>query len=88
MSMILSKVLSKYQITLPKEVVAALHIGRGDVLKCEIHNGKVLFSPVIVEEAYSEADFKKFDELYNRPQNRGKVYGSKEEALKHLKRLR
>ena len=88
MSMILSKVLSKYQITLPKEVVMALHIGKGDVLKCEIYQGKVLFSPVIVEEAYSEEDLKEFNELYNHPQNKGKIYSSKEEALKHLKRLR
>lgn len=88
MSMILSKVLSKYQITLPKEVVMALHIGKGDVLKCEIHNGKVLFSPVIVEEPYSEEDLQKFDELYNHPKNKGKVYRTQEEALKHLRHLR
>lgn len=85
--MILSKVLSKYQITLPKEAVRALHIHKGDVLKCEIGNGSVFFKPVVVEESYSEGELKKFDELYNHPKNKGKVYRSEAEAMTHLKRL-
>ena len=85
--MILSKVLSKYQITLPKEAVAALHIEKGNVLKCKIENGSVSFTPVIVEEPYSDEELKKFDVLYNDPQNKGKVYKTKSAAMAHLKRL-
>ena len=86
--MIPSKVLSKYQITLPKEVVAGLRISKGAVLKCEIGGSRVYFMPVIVEEPYSEGELKKFDDLYNSPANKGKVYDSKSDALTHLKRLK
>ena len=86
--MILSKVLSKYQITLPKEVVKTLHIEKGDVLRCDVEKGKVSFTPVVVEEPYSEADLRKFDELYNNPKNKGKAYKTKSQAMEHLKRLR
>jgi len=85
--MILSKVLSKYQITLPKEAVKALHISKGDVLKCSVEKNSVSFAPVLVEDPYSEEDLKKFDELYNDPQNQGKKYKTKAEAAAHLKRL-
>ena len=86
--MILSKVLSKYQITLPKKAVQALHIHKGDVLRCRIEKGEVSFAPVVIEEPYSEEDLRKFDELYNDPKNKGKVYKTPSEALGHLKRLR
>ena len=85
--MILSKVLSKYQITLPKEAVAALHLHKGDVLKCQVENGRILFMPVVVEETYSEEELSKFDELYNQSANKGKTYKTKEDAMRHLKRL-
>jgi len=86
--MILSKVLSKYQITLPKQAVKALHIQKGNVLKCTVEKGGVLFRPVIVEEAYTEEELKKFHRLYNDPKNKGKSYATKEEALAHLDRLK
>ena len=85
--MILSKVLSKCQITLPKEAVRALHIEKGNVLKCTIGKGSVSFMPVVVEEPYSDEELKKFDNLYNDPANRGKSYRTKSEAMAHLKRL-
>ena len=86
--MILSKVLSKNQITLPSEAVRKLHISKGDILKCEVHGKSISFIPVIVEEPYSEEELKKFDELYNRPTNKGKSYHSKSEAVGHLRRLK
>lgn len=85
--MILSKVLSKYQITLPKEAVQAVGIRKGDVLKCQIENGRITFVPVIIEEPYSEEDLRKFDDLYRRPANKGRVYKTKLDAMNHLKRL-
>ena len=85
--MILSKVLSKYQITLPKTVVKELQIHQGDVLKCVVERGRVSFTPVVVDEIYSSEDLKKFDKLYNDPKNKGKVYRTKSEAMEHLKRL-
>ncbi len=86
--MILSKVLSKFQITLPKEVVKALHIEKGHVLKCTVEKGGVLFRPVVLEEAYTEEELEKFHKLYNDPKNNGKSYGTKEDALAHLDRLK
>ena len=46
--MILRKVLSKYQVTLPREVVKTLHIGRGDFLQCEVKDRRIVLSPVQV----------------------------------------
>ena len=86
--MTISKVLSKYQITLPKEVVLQLHISKGDLLKCEAHDGKISLTPVIVEEPYSEEELRTFEALYADPKNAGKIYHKKSEALAHLKRLR
>ena len=86
--MVLSKVLSKYQITLPKEVVRQLHIAKGDLLKCEARDGRISLTPVIVEEPYSEEELRKFEALYDDPKNTGQVYHKKSEALAHLKRLR
>lgn len=85
--MILSKVLSKYQITLPKTAVKALQIHKGDVLRCVVEKGRLSFSPVVVDELYSQEDLKQFDKLYNDPKNKGKVYHKKSEAMEHLKRL-
>ena len=85
--MVLSKVLSKYQITLPKEVVRQLHITKGDLLKCEARDGRISLTPVTVEESYSEEELKKFETLYSDPKNSGRVYHKKSEALAHLKRL-
>ena len=86
--MTISKVLSKYQITLPKEVVHQLHISKGDLLKCEARDGRISLTPVIVEEPYSEEELKTFEMLYADPKNAGKIYRKKSEALAHLKRLR
>ncbi len=85
--MILSKVLSKYQITLPKQAVLALHIEKGDVLKCTVEKGCISFVPVVVDELYSDEELRKFDRLYNDPKNKGNVYHTKKEAMDHLKRL-
>ncbi len=85
--MILSKILSKYQITLPKEAVRALHLSKGDFLKCLVEKGKVSFAPVVVEEPYSDEELKKFDKLYNNPANRGKKFRSAKAAIEHLKNL-
>ena len=85
--MILSKVLSKYQITLPKQVVDALRIHKGDVLRCVVEGGRVSFAPVVVDELYSNDELKQFDKLYNDPKNKGKVYSTKSGAMEHLKRL-
>lgn len=46
--MMLRKVLSKYQITLPKEVVKTLNIRQGDLLQCEVEKRRIVFSPVQV----------------------------------------
>ena len=85
--MILSKVLSKYQLTLPKEAVKALHIHKGDLLKCQVQNERIVFTPMVVEEPYSEEELRKFDKLYNDPKNRGKRFHSTREAIKYLESL-
>jgi bifunctional DNA-binding transcriptional regulator/antitoxin component of YhaV-PrlF toxin-antitoxin module len=85
--MILSKVLSKYQITLPKAVVQLLQIQKGNMLKCRVENGNIVLTPVVVEEAYSKEDLEAFHRLYNQRENVGKVYANKQKALEHLKRL-
>ena len=85
--MILSKVLSKYQITLPKKAVEALQIHKGDVLRCVVERGRVSFCPVVVDELYSTDELKQFDKLYNDPKNKGKVYRKRSDAMEHLKRL-
>ncbi len=46
--MILRKVLSKYQVTLPKEAVKTLRIQRGDILQCEVRDRRIVLSPVEV----------------------------------------
>ncbi len=46
--MMLRKVLSKYQITLPKEVVKNLNIRQGDLLQCEVEKRRIVLSPVQV----------------------------------------
>ncbi len=44
--MMIRKVLSKYQITLPKEAVRLLRIQRGDLLQCEVKDRRIVLSPV------------------------------------------
>ena len=85
--MMISKVLSKYQITLPKEAVRALHIEKGAYLRCKVDHGVISLTPVILEDPYSEEEVRLFDRLYNDPKNRSKVYRSKKDAIEHLKRL-
>ena len=85
--MILSKVLSKYQITLPKKAVQSLQIHQGDMLRCVVERGRVSFAPVVVDELYSDEDLNQFDKLYNDPKNKGKVYRKKSKAMEHLKKL-
>ena len=45
---VLRKVLSKYQITLPKEAVKRLNIRQGDLVQCEVENNRLILSPVQV----------------------------------------
>ena len=85
--MILSKVLSKNQLTLPKEVVKALHIQKGALLKCQVENQKIILTPVIVEEPFTEEEFKKLEKLYKDPKNKGKTFHSAAEAIRYLNRL-
>lgn len=42
----LRKVLSKYQITLPKQAVKTLNIRQGDLVQCEIDKNRLILSPV------------------------------------------
>ncbi len=46
--MMLRKVLSKYQITLPKEAVKMLNIRQGDLVQCEVKKNRIILSPVQV----------------------------------------
>ena len=46
----LSKVLSKNQITLPREAVNVLHLSKGDLLKCEVKGGGLVLTPVVFPE--------------------------------------
>ena len=85
--MILSKVLSKYQITLPKEIVKTLHIQKGFMLKCRVENGSIVMTPVIVEEPYSQEDIAAFHRMYDDPKNKGKTFSSKQKAMEYLKTL-
>lgn len=86
--MILSKILTKYQLTLPKEAVKALHLRKGDMLKCEIGKNQILFKPVVIEEPYTEEELDKLEKLANDPANKGKSFDSVSEALKHLDSLK
>ena len=45
-----SKVLSKNQVTLPRDAVKALHLSKGDLLKCEVRDRKLIFTPVPLPE--------------------------------------
>ena len=85
--MLLSKILSKYQITLPKQAVKALGLSKGDVLKCTVDKGSVSFTPMVVEEAYTEEEMQKFYKLYADPANKGKSFKTRTGAMAYLKSL-
>ena len=53
--MSLSKVLSKNQVTLPREAVRALHLSKGDLLRCEVKDRQLVFTPVRLPEQGLEA---------------------------------
>ncbi len=42
------KVLSKYQITLPRQAVKELRLRQGDLLECEVKDRQIVLSPVEV----------------------------------------
>ncbi len=70
--MILSKLTSKAQTTIPQAVRAALHLGAGDELAYQIEDGRVILTKAssmientfaVFDEWYSEADRKAFADL-------------------------
>lgn len=54
--MILRKVLSKYQVTLPKDAVKTLHIRQGDLLQCQVRDRAIVLSPIEVSSKQQAAD--------------------------------
>jgi antitoxin PrlF len=70
--MIVSKLTSKAQTTIPQAVRAALHLGAGDELAYQIEDGRVILTKAssmienpfaVFDEWYSEADRKAFADL-------------------------
>jgi antitoxin PrlF len=70
--MLLSKLTSKAQTTIPQAVRAALHLGAGDELAYQIEDGRVILTKAssrienrfaVFDEWYSEADRKAFADL-------------------------
>ncbi|MBI4432235.1 MAG: AbrB/MazE/SpoVT family DNA-binding domain-containing protein [Candidatus Omnitrophica bacterium] len=86
--MIISKVLSKHQVTLPNQAVKALHLHKGDLLKCEIKKGEIRFKPVTVEETFTEEELDRMEKLAKDPKNKGKIFDDVQGALKYLDSLK
>ena len=48
------KITSKNQITLPKQIVEALHLRKGDILSVDREDNHILLTPQTLEDRYPE----------------------------------
>jgi AbrB family looped-hinge helix DNA binding protein len=67
------KLTSKNQVTLPKAIVAKLHLRAGAYFQAVLEKNRIELIPVdIVEKKFSDEDFKKMDEITNKEWNQKK----------------
>ncbi len=82
-----SKITSKGQITLPKNVRNLLNVGRGQTIAFGLAKEGVVLSRCTLSvdpTPFSKAEWQKIEKAADA---KGKVYGSAEEAKKHIKSL-
>ncbi len=86
--MLISRVSSRGQVTIPAEVRKVLHIGeKGDMIGFDIREDGVLMKRLIVtepEEDFSEEEWEKLEKLANK---KGKLYTNAKDFLASLEEL-
>lgn len=82
-----AKITSKNQITLPKQLVEALHLLKGDLLSVRRKDNQILLTPQTVEDRYPEDLLKRVEKKMEKGLLSGeKKFGSAKELLDDLKK--
>ncbi len=84
MAMILRKVLSKYQITLPRDAVKMLRIRRGDLLQCQVRDRSIVLSPVEISSKQQATGL--LDQISRKWERLGITQKDVEEAVRQVRK--
>jgi bifunctional DNA-binding transcriptional regulator/antitoxin component of YhaV-PrlF toxin-antitoxin module len=74
------------QITIPKKILKKINFNSdSDYFDISIYGSIIILSPVTTKPKYSKEDLKKIEELFTSDKNKGLIFYSKTDALKHLR---
>ena len=76
---------SKNQVTIPKKIVERFHLKKGAIFDIKIDANRIELIPMeLVERSYSEDEYKKLEEIYQKEKHAAKPIGK--ELVKKLKK--
>ncbi len=64
---------SKNQVTIPKNIADRFHLKRGSIFDIKIDANKIELIPMeLIEKSYTEDEYKKLEEIYQREKHTAK----------------
>lgn len=83
----IAKITSKNQLTLPKQIVDALHLHKGDLVSVRRKDNQIVLTPQTVEDRYPEDLLHRVEKkLEKGPLPGEKQFSNMDELLKELKK--
>ncbi|MDI6792132.1 MAG: AbrB/MazE/SpoVT family DNA-binding domain-containing protein [bacterium] len=73
------------QITIPKEYLKELGLGKDDCFDVCLKDGMIILQPMTVEPKFTEEELYKLDRLFESEDNRGEIFSSGKEAIQNLR---
>lgn len=86
--MLITKLKTKNQLTIPQEIVKRLHLRMDEIFAVDVQDNFIKLTPVEVEPRYSPEELKAIDRIVEKEKGKAKEFKSGKEFGKYIKKLR
>ncbi|MCK5707815.1 MAG: AbrB/MazE/SpoVT family DNA-binding domain-containing protein [Candidatus Aureabacteria bacterium] len=83
----ITRLKTKNQVTLPKEIVDKLHLQQDELFEVDIEKNYIKLIPVILKPKYSKDDLKTIDKIVEKEKKKAKNIKSNSELSKYIKSI-
>ena len=88
MTMTITRLKEKNQITLPKSIVERLHLKKDELFEVDIKKNYIILIPVEVRPKYTEKELEKISRLVKRGKKKAKTVRAGEDFSHYIKSIK
>ena len=88
MTMTITRLKEKNQITLPKSIVERLHLKKDELFEVDIKKNYIILIPVEVRPKYTEKELEKISRLVKKGKKKAKTVKAGEDFSRYIKSIK